>query len=111
MAQSIVEKWNSLTLVQKVLLIVGLPVAVLLAFTQFGRSILAFLEQKTRAKVDERSDALDKKIKSQETEANRAEGRLEQLEKEKADAIQKAKNDNPQQAVDFWNSRPDPSDK
>ena len=111
MAQFIIEKWNSLTLVQKVLLLVGLPVVALLAFTQFGRSILAFLEQKTRAKVDRQSDALDKEIKGQEAEANRSEGRIEQLEKEKDDAILKAKDDSAQQAVDFWNSRPDPSDK
>lgn len=111
MPEAAITKWNSLSLVQKVLLIVGLPLVIVLIFTKAGRSILAFLEDRTRTKVDEKSSKMDDQIKRQEADTNRAEGRLEQIEKEKNDAIDKAKNDSPQQAVDFWNSRPGSPDK
>jgi len=111
MASPVVEKWNSLTLVQKVLLIVGLPLVLVMLFTQTGRTILAFLEEKTRSKVDEKSAAMDQEIKEQEAETNKAQGRLDQIKKDKADAVQKAKDDDVQEAVNFWNSRPGSPDK
>ena len=111
MSESVIEKLNNLSLLQKVLLFAGLPLVIFLLVSSTGRGILAYLEKITRSKVDDKSDAMDKEIKKQEADTNRAEGRLEQLQKEKADAIQKAKDDSAQQAVDFWNSRPGPGDK
>lgn len=107
----LLTKWNSLNLLQKILIIAALPVVLVLLVSPLGRSVLAYLEERTRAKVDQKSAELDAQINQQEADANRAEGSLQETEEEQSNAIQNAKNDNPQEAVDFWNSRPNPTDK
>jgi hypothetical protein len=111
MSDSAIQKWNSLTLLQKVLLFAGLPLVILLFVSGAGRSVLAYLEKLTRSKVDDKSKTMDQEIKKQTAEADRAKGRLEQLEKERTDAVKKAKDNSSQQAADFWNSRPGPGDQ
>jgi choline-glycine betaine transporter len=111
MSKLITAGWSGLSSLQKVLMIAVLPLVILLIFTPYGRSFLTYMERRTRSKVDKESASIDEKIKQQEADTNRAQGRLENLEKEKEDAIQKAKTDSAQQAVDFWNSRPVSPDK
>ena len=111
MPEFLIQKWSSLSFLQKALLIVGLPLILILWISSWGIQILAFLEKNTRSKVDKKSEDIDAEIKNQQIETDITEERVHQLEKEKNDAANDSKEKTTKEAVDFWNSRPSGDNK
>ena len=104
-------KWKSLTFLQKVLLIAGLPLVLILWFTSWGIQILSFLEKITRSNVDKKSKDIEQKINEQKIETGIAEEKVKQLEEERHNVANESKEKTIQEAVDFWNSRSGGDDK
>lgn len=100
--EKLIGDFSSFPIWKKALIVVGFPLLLLLLLLRGASTIGALLNGSKRERTDAKSAELDKKIEATTGEIKQSEGRLEQLESDKKEAIDNAKNDN---SVDFFNGR------
>lgn len=108
MIQIIKDRWNALSMLQKAACIIGLPVIILLVLTKAGRLLLFKAELGKQASVEKQSDALGVQLATQQTTTTKLEGHVEELQKDKQDAVAKSKDTD---SVSFYDSRYKPDGK
>ena len=95
---------KSLSIIQKILLFVLLPVLVVAFFLGGKDLILSFINNLNRKKTDNTDKELQEKKQNASVSAAKIEGSIETLEKEKEDAIKKVDSDTFDPS-DFYNKR------
>lgn len=100
--EKLIATFSGLTAWKKVLLLVLSPLALAFLFLGGGGALTSFLDGRTRSKVDAKSDELDQKAQANDRDQANEEGRLAQLEEDKAKAVASANDDD---AIAFHNSR------
>jgi hypothetical protein len=103
-----IENLSALSWWKKVLLLVGLPLILLLLVFGAWDTVQSLINSLARKGTDDKSAELDEKIKATQSEIDKSSGRLEQLEKDKKDAIDATKDDDP---TSFYNNRYKPDDE
>jgi len=104
---SLVARWKALSLPLKILTILGLPIVLAVLFVQMGSKISSMSNSKERKKTDEKDKKLNQEKIQLEEKISRSEGKLEQIESDKQQALKDAKNEDP---TNFFN-RHYPDDK
>lgn len=97
--------WNEMPWYAKL----GLPLVIVLLFFRSGRDFVSrWLEERTRTKVDEKLRDQDQRIDELKREDANSAGRIEQLERERDEAVERVDDTD---TVDFHNSRKPRSDR
>lgn len=99
---SIKDKLSSMSLLQKLMAVLLLPITLLALIFKAKRAIDGFFEDGKRKEVDEKDKELQEKISSTSAQISRQEGLVEGLEKAKEQAVKSAET---QDSVSFHNSR------
>lgn len=96
------QKLLKMSLVERLLAIVILPVTLFITVLKIKKSIDDFFENTKRTKVDEKSKELDTKIQQNHLKTAEEEGKLELIQENKEKAVKTVDTQDP---VSFHNSR------
>ena len=106
--EKLIEQFKLFPTWKKILFVLGLPVVLIILVLRGQSSLFGFLEKLKRQKVDDESTKIDQKIKAHQADVNQSEGRVDQMEKDKKEAIDNAKNTD---STSFYNDRYKRGDK
>lgn len=106
--EKLIEQFTTFPAWKKVLFVLGLPFVLIVLFLRGGSSLFGFLEKRKRQQVDDASAKIDQEIKTHQADVHQSEGRIDQMEKDKKEAIDNAKNTD---STSFYNERYKRGDK
>lgn len=106
--ETLIETFSAYPVWKKVLIIAGLPLVLVFLFVRGASTIAALLNSGDRAKTDDQSAKLDQQIQATANQVAKEEGKTEQLESDKNDAV---KSQETTDGASFYNNRFKPDGK
>jgi len=103
--EKLINEFGSYPTWKKALIIVGFPLVVLLILVRGASTLAALFNSAARERTDKQSNAIDQKLAENQSKIDNTQGKIDQLEESKQEAINNAENTN---AADFHNNRNKP---